>query len=144
MRGFRIGVLLGVLALIAGGVGAIKARGSDTRASAATVKVAESEMKVVSSAKQVPAGKVTFIVRNTGSVVHELVILRADVSLKGVPVVGFKAQEDEVGEVIDEAEDLEPGTSTRLTVNLKPGKYILLCNIVGHYQLGMRTSLRVT
>ena len=144
MGGIRIGVLVGILALVAGGVGAIKAFGSDSRTSATTVKITATEMKLFASANRVSAGKVTFVVRNAGLVEHEFVVLRTDAPVSAVPVVNFKAEEDQVGEVVDEAEDIEPGKTARLTVNLKPGKYLLLCNVVGHFQLGMRTSFRVT
>ena len=142
MKPFRIALLVGIVAVIAGGVGALKALASENRALGTTVRVTEQEMKVTASVKRVPAGKVTFIVRNTGTVEHELVVLRYSGKPGSLPVKNFKAAEDEDA-VIGEAEDLKPGKSTALTLNLKPGRYLLLCNIVAHYQLGMRTSLLV-
>ena len=47
---------------------------------------------------------------------------------------------------IDEVEDVTPGTSKDLTVNLDPGNYVLLCNIDSdelHYQHGMHTPFTV-
>ena len=141
MKPLRIAAV-GIIVVIAGVVGTLKAVGSENHALATSVTVTESEMKVTASVKRVPAGKVTFIVRNTGTTEHELVVLRHNGSADGLPVVHFKAAEDESAKV-GEAEGLKPGKSTRLTLNLKPGRYVLLCNIVGHYQLGMRTGLLV-
>jgi uncharacterized cupredoxin-like copper-binding protein len=30
-----------------------------------------------------------------------------------------------------------------VTIDLTPGKYVLICNIAGHYVLGMRTGFTV-
>ena len=54
-------------------------------------------------------------------------------------------------EVVDEVEDLPSGQSEELAVELEPGGYALLCNIVeeedgkveSHYEFGMRTSFTV-
>ena len=142
MKPIRIAVLVAISAVIAAGVGALKVLGGENRLLGTTVMVDEQEMTVTTSVKRVAPGKVTFIIRNSGSVVHELVVLRSSGGAASLPVKHFKAVEDEKA-TIGEAEDLEPGKSTRLTLNLRPGRYILLCNVVGHYQLGMRTSLLV-
>jgi len=93
---------------------------------------------VLASAKSVPAGTITFGVRNVGSVEHEMVVIRRDAGT--LPVHAFRASE---AGAVDEVEELAPGKSGRLTVELKPGRYLLVCNIVGHYQLGMSTVLKV-
>jgi uncharacterized cupredoxin-like copper-binding protein len=45
---------------------------------------------------------------------------------------------------IGEVSELEPGKSGSLTVDLKPGKYMLVCNMPGHYKSHMYTNLLVT
>jgi len=40
--------------------------------------------------------------------------------------------------------ELEPGQSGSLTIAMKPGKYILFCNIPGHYVMGMWAILEIT
>jgi uncharacterized cupredoxin-like copper-binding protein len=67
-----------------------------------------------------------------------MVLIRRDT--RALPVHCFRMSE---AGAVDEAEELEPGKSGRLTVELKPGRYLLVCNIVEHYQLGMSTALRV-
>jgi uncharacterized cupredoxin-like copper-binding protein len=38
-------------------------------------------------------------------------------------------------------EDITAGSTRDLTVDLQPGRYVLVCNIPGHYKLGMHTAL---
>ncbi len=45
---------------------------------------------------------------------------------------------------LGETEEMQPGTSKDLTLDLKPGTYLLLCNVAGHYAAGMWTTLTVT
>jgi uncharacterized cupredoxin-like copper-binding protein len=50
-------------------------------------------------------------------------------------------------EAIDEKEDIPVNSSTSLTVNLVPGKYVLICNIPddgGHYSQGMNVDFTVS
>ena len=45
---------------------------------------------------------------------------------------------------VRELGDLEPGNSGTLTLDLKPGKYLLFCNLPGHFASGMYHVLTVT
>jgi uncharacterized cupredoxin-like copper-binding protein len=54
-----------------------------------------------------------------------------------------KVDEDAAGH-LGEVAELDLGQSGALTVTLKPGTYILYCNISGHYAAGMWTLLTVT
>ena len=85
---------------------------------------------------------VTFAIENRGPSVHEFVIIRSDVEPGELPVANGLIPEDQV-DLVDEAEDIAPGTNTTLTVNLEPGSYVLVCNIPGHYELGMRADFTV-
>ena len=45
---------------------------------------------------------------------------------------------------MNEIEDLEPGKSSTLTINLEPGSYVVLfCNKAGHFKAGMVNQLTV-
>jgi len=44
---------------------------------------------------------------------------------------------------LGEIPDLAPGKTGTLTVDLKPGSYVLFCNQPGHYHDGMSTVLTV-
>jgi uncharacterized cupredoxin-like copper-binding protein len=95
-----------------------------------------------SSAK---AGEITFhLTNNAQSETHEFVIVRTDLQADSLPLNedGSLVPEDQIN-VIDEAEDIEPGNSQDLTVNLEPGHYALICNIEDHYAQGMHADFTV-
>lgn len=134
---FATCTLAGVCVLaIVGGVAIQTAVGAGT-----TVNAKLREMTVGGVPAKVAAGRVTFVARNLGSVPHELVVVRRP-SSGTLRVASFKAEEH--GLAVGEVEEIEPGQSGRVTLTLKPGRYLLICNIVGHYQLGMQAELVAT
>ena len=104
------------------------------------VAVSLKEFKVIPTAAQAPAGRVTFNVRNNGTVPHEMVVLRTDTGSGSLPVKGAKA--DETGNV-GETGDLGPGAGKSVSLNLKPGHYAIICNLPGHYKAGQHTDFTV-
>jgi uncharacterized cupredoxin-like copper-binding protein len=93
----------------------------------------------------VAAGKVTFEVTNDSKdVIHEMLV--APVANVDV-VLPFNANENRVDEEaakdLGEVSELDPGKSGALTLELKPGTYVLYCNIPGHFMAGMWTTLTV-
>jgi uncharacterized cupredoxin-like copper-binding protein len=52
---------------------------------------------------------------------------------------GRASEKGSVGEV----EDLAKGRTKRLSLNLEKGHYVLICNLPGHYEAGMRTDFTV-
>jgi uncharacterized cupredoxin-like copper-binding protein len=103
------------------------------------VGISLSEFKVIPNAAAAAAGKVTFTVTNSGAVKHEFVVIKtakpAGSLLKG-------SEADETGNV-GEIGGLAPGTTKKLTLNLKAGHYALICNIAGHYVAGQHTDFTV-
>lgn len=102
---------------------------------------------------EVAAGTVTLRLVNHGSVDHELVVLPlADGHQVGQRSVGPDGSVDEstsLGEAsLTGAEGggdgISPGTTGWVTLELKPGRYELICNLDGHYAAGMSTLLVVT
>ena len=47
-------------------------------------------------------------------------------------------------DLVHEIEDIVPGARAELVVDLIPGTYLVVCNLPGHYQLGMWAYLEVT
>ena len=91
----------------------------------------------------VSAGSVTFTVVNEGVKKHEFVVLSTDVLAADLPIVNDEVNEEDYV-VIDEIEDLPPGETGTLTVDLAPGHYALICNLKGHMRMGMYTDITVT
>jgi uncharacterized cupredoxin-like copper-binding protein len=91
----------------------------------------------------VQAGEVLFEVHNDGQEPHELVIIKTDTDPATFPASGGKVDEEGVGELIGEVEEFPAGATETGTFGLQPGTYALICNIAGHYEQGMYTSLTV-
>jgi uncharacterized cupredoxin-like copper-binding protein len=102
-------------------------------------------MEIVIDHHTVKAGRVELKAVNLSkSLVHEVLVLH-DPGSKPLP---YDTKNAEVNEnhvhSLGEVGDLPPGHSGTLTLNLKPGKYLLFCNEPGHYADGMKTELTVT
>jgi uncharacterized cupredoxin-like copper-binding protein len=89
-----------------------------------TVTIAESEFKLAPKDATAKAGTVTVTAKNDGQIVHDL-----EVEGKGVE---------------KKTANLDPGSSGKLTLNLKPGKYEMYCSIDGHRASGMEGTITVS
>lgn len=74
----------------------------------------------------VPAGTVVFRITNRGNEVHEFEI--------------FDANRNE----LDEIEDIVPGKTADLSIDLAPGEYEYVCKLNAHDRAGMVGTLTVT
>jgi len=95
--------------------------------------------------KTVPHGKVTFKVVNVSKgVVHEMLVAPVKVENAVLPYVDKdnRVDEEAAGD-LGEVSELNPKKSGALTLDLKPGLYILYCNVPGHYGDGMWTTIKV-
>jgi len=93
----------------------------------------------------VKAGRVTLqAVNQSKSMVHEVLVVPAPAAGRELP---YETKKDVVVEKgahsLGEISDLKPGAHGKLTLNLRPGTYLLLCNQPGHYKAGMSTTLVV-
>lgn len=109
------------------------------------------EWRISADRKLVKAGPVTFRVNNRGKEHHELVIVKTGLAMDKLPMREGKVDEDAVGELIGEIEELSPSTAEEATFKLETGRYILFCNIVekehgkieSHFSKGMRITFTV-
>lgn len=108
-----------------------------------TIGVELGEFFVKPSSDTVAAGEVTFQVENGGSASHELVIYRTDDAPDALEQDGGIAKLDDA-KVIEDTDELSAGDDTEVTVTLEAGKYLLLCNLPGHYQSGQVVAFTVT
>jgi len=101
-------------------------------------------MLLTPSPDSAPAGEVTFEVTNSGEKEHEFLVVKTDLAIGDLP---FDTATDRVPEgdvtVIDEIEGIMPGETKTLTVTLESGGYALICNLAGHYRMGMRSAFTV-
>jgi uncharacterized cupredoxin-like copper-binding protein len=91
------------------------------------------------------AGKVTIAAPNEGEVVHELVLARTDTNPADLPTTSDgevdEAKLEANGEDAGEIADVAPGETKQGTFKLDPGKYVMFCNLPGHYAQGMYGTL---
>jgi hypothetical protein len=90
------------------------------------------------------AGLVRFVVTNKGPVSHELLLVRTPRA--GLPMRHDGLTIDEVAlgpSIVGVLEPGGPGSSRSFDTRLKAGRYILLCNMAGHYMTGMSSQLLV-
>jgi uncharacterized cupredoxin-like copper-binding protein len=110
-----------------------------TALAAGKTSVTLSEFKVVVKPATVSAGNVTFSVRNTGKLEHELVVIRTKLAPGKLPLKNGRAVEKgALGEL-----ELKGGKAGKLTLKLTAGKYALICNLPGHYKAGQYAGLTV-
>ena len=113
-------------------------------------------MTMVPTPASVPAGNVTFKVKNTGTIDHEMIVLKTDTAFDQLPVVdagdppaAVTTGADKVDEATSVGEtgdpNVKPGETRTFTLkDLAAGKYVLVCNIAKHYGMGMRAAFTVT
>jgi hypothetical protein len=89
-----------------------------------------------------PGGAVTFRAENRGAIVHELAVLKTDTPPDAIPLAAGKADETKV-QVVGRTKNLNGKAYEDLRLTLTSGAHVLICNIPGHYQGGMRMAFMV-
>lgn len=108
--------------------------------SATKVSVSLKEFKVIPLPAKAKPGAVTFSVKNTGKIAHELVVLKTTIAPSKLPKQGAKAKE--IGRV-GRLASVKPGGTGKLTLTLKAGAYVLICNLPAHYGAGQYAGFKV-
>ena len=90
-----------------------------------TVVATESEYRIQLSTMSLAPGRTTFVATNKGEVAHSLEIDGPGVEDKRV-----------IGTI-------SPGSSKRITVTLRTGRYEIYCPVDGHKRLGMDLHVKV-
>jgi uncharacterized cupredoxin-like copper-binding protein len=133
----KILVALGASVAITAAVAGVAFGGSSGQSQSLKLATTLKEM-TITAPKSAVAGNVTFVAHNLGTVEHELVVIKGTSPLQ---ISRFKASE--AGRWVGEIDGVAPGKTRSVTLKLARGDYLLICNIVGHYQLGMATVLHV-
>ena len=107
-----------------------------------TVEVSLRDDAVVPSPATVDAGAILFSATNEGTETHEIEVFSGDVDPSTLPVEDNVAVTDGL-ELLDEIEDITPGSSADLTVELEAGTYVVMCNLAGHFAKGMHAVITV-
>ena len=111
------------------------------------VAVTLRDFKLSASARSIPAGRVRLMLYNRGPSTHELVVVRTDRAPDSLPILpdGLTVDEEAASlRLLDEDSDIAIGATDALNLRLRPGRYVLFCNLNGHYLGVMHVSLVVT
>ncbi len=102
-------------------------------------------MEIQLSPATAPAGLIEFVVSNQGQLPHEMEIIKTDLQLDKLPLKGNRLDSKKAGKEIAEIEETEltSGAIKSLRINLTSGKYLIECNLPGHFQAGMKTQFIV-
>ena len=117
-------------------------------AGGATLTVKMSEFAFAPKNATASAGKVKVTAPNVGKVEHELVLFKTNRDPGSFKVSGDRVDEEALEEAsgvreIGEIADVEAGETKSETFKLTPGKYVMICNLPGHYKAGMYGSITV-
>lgn len=104
-----------------------------------SVSVDLKEFSATLSSTEGAAGSVTFNLKNSGTIVHEFVVVKTNLAANALTVVAGVVPEEGM-EVMGEVEDLAVGATAPLVLTLPAGHYVAFCNIEGHYAGGMRSD----
>lgn len=126
-RSTTAALALAALALMLPGCGG----GDVVRTDRPILRVTLDEYRIVPQTVEVQAGRMKFVVRNTGRLTHNLVVQEPE-GLDGRPLN------------IAKVDTMQPGqTASPIKVTLSPGEYRLVCTIANHDDLGQFGTLTV-
>ena len=115
---------------------------------ASDIPVTLTEFKAALPATTVTAGTKSLQITNAGTVQHEVLIFRPDASIDPAslplgPDGNVKEEAAGINKVSD-GDNIDPGKSQSRQIDLsQPGTYVFVCNLPGHYKLGMWAQVTV-
>jgi uncharacterized cupredoxin-like copper-binding protein len=147
-----LSAVAGVLASGCGGDDGTTATNAETEAAAAptaqSIEIKMGEFFFDPKNATAKVGPTTIEAPNIGQTEHELVLFKSDMNPANLPTEGNGAVDEEkldkVAEEAGEIPDVEAGESKSEEFELTPGKYVMFCNLPGHYAAGMYGTLTVT
>ena len=123
------------------------AGGGAGEATAATFEIKMGDFFFSPNEPTLKAGSTVIEAPNEGSVEHELVVFKTDKNPADLPTeangdVDEEQLDKEAGEE-GEIADVEAGETKSEKFKLTPGKYVIFCNLPGHYAQGMYGTITV-
>jgi len=123
---------LALIAATAAAAAVVAIPAASGHATKTVVAVKLKEFKVLPSTKSVRAGTVAFAIKNAGKLEHEFVVVKTNLPPGKLPVKNNRVTLKPLRKV----GPFNPGKGGTLTVPLKAGRYVLFCNVTGHYGFG--------
>lgn len=104
------------------------------------------DYRIRSSVSMVESGMVTFNIHSKGPSTHEMAVFETTRPPDQLPMGTDGLRIDEDSPLLREAGELEQvdiGQTETIALRLRPGRYVLVCNMEGHYLGGMYLPLVV-
>ena len=126
----------------------LAAEASAPAAAAVTpLSVTEHDFAIQPAEASLPAGLIDLAVTDRGPSAHEMLIFQTDQPPDKLPR-GPDGRVDESGDgvlkVFDSGDNIAVGTIKTFHIALAAGRYVMVCNLPGHYLAGMHTAFTVT
>lgn len=106
------------------------------------VPITLTEWSLVTDSAVAPPGSVVFDVTNAGTMEHQLMIVRTPLAANALPVSDGAVDVARL-EVVGKIDTLARGDRDREMFPLQAGAHVLICNLTGHYEAGMRLGFTV-
>jgi len=115
-------------------------RGEDAAAAKATITLSERSIGLDRSS--VLAGGVTFVIRNVGQTTHQLAVVKTDLAADALSLAPRPTEQPLHGEpqLIGGAVEIGGGASREVALDLRAGRYVLVCLEPGHDRSGMHAA----
>lgn len=132
MKRVRMLLLTVALGIAVAACGSGDGTGSQRRPTASPTAFVLQEWSITAPTAQLHAGNVVVTATNRGSETHELVIVRADDTVSLPTKSDGSVDEDKIPETAKPGEipDIKAGTTITKTIDLAPGNYVAICNLV--------------
>ncbi len=135
MTRLSLALLLGIVLTVA-----VCSGGSEAIPADVDVAVHMQDYKVLLSVATVKPGTVRFGIKNEGGMEHSFELIKTNLPFDQLPTADAKAKEDGL---VKQVKSIPVGKVYVVSADLAVGNYVVICNIAGHYQLGMRAALTV-
>jgi len=125
--------------------------GGESSERRSNVEITLREWEVVVEPSEVRPGKVVFEVTNSGGRQHQFLVVKSDLPPGQLPISDVLVEEEKLN-IAGTIASVRPGETAVLELELFPGKYVLICNLVEraanapadpHYLNGMASSFLV-
>ena len=107
-----------------------------------TVDLKDSPYSIVITPGTFQAGTILFGIRNAGAMPHQFDLIKTELAADKIPIDSATAKAKEDG-LVKQVLNIQPGKVATVSADLQPGHYVIICNVAGHYQLGMHVDFTV-
>lgn len=107
-----------------------------------TLHATLTEFALTLDKNEAPSGRVTIDAKNDGTVAHQIVIANTDLDADKLPVQAGIVDVAKL-KIVGKLTEFAAKTVSSDGFGLAAGRYVLFCNVPGHYQAGMHTVLTI-